>query len=205
MIEGSGNSVAFALPIANSGTISVQTGTLAASAAITNTGTTTISSGATLSDTNAAYTQTSGTTWVAGTLSSNETVTISTGTLSGTGTVSANLSNAATVMPGTSATVPGILTVNGSYTQTNTGSLDVDLAGATVGSTYSQLSVTGNVTLAGTLLPTLNYTPQSGDVISVVQQASGYSITGTFSNVAQNSMFVIGTNGFYATYQAGSG
>ncbi len=202
--EGSG-SVSFALPLVNAGTISVQSGTLAATAAITNQSTVTIAGGATLSDMGAAYTQSSGTTSVAGHLSSNQTVTVSSGTLLGTGTVSANLSNSATVLPGTSASAPGILTVSGNYTQNSSGSLDVDLAGTTAGSGYSQLSVTGNVTLAGSLSPTLNYTPQSGDALNVVEQPSGDSLSGTFSNVAQNSLLVIGTVGFYATYQAASG
>ena len=50
--------------------------------------------------------------------------------LSGTGTVVANVSSDGSVAPGT-ATAPGTLSINGSYTQTTAGKLVIDLAGAT--------------------------------------------------------------------------
>ena len=199
------NSVNFALPLANSGTFSVQTGTFTSSAAITNSGTVSISNGATLADSGATFSQSAGTTTVSGTLNSTQTVSVGGGTLLGTGTIGASLSNSGTVIPGSSVSSPGVLTVSGSYTQTSSGTLDVDLAGATPGTAgYSQLSVAGNVSLAGSLSPTLNYAPQSGNALAVVSEG-GSTFPGTFSNVSQNSLLVLGTSGFYATYQAGSG
>ncbi|MGO9923378.1 MAG: autotransporter outer membrane beta-barrel domain-containing protein [Isosphaeraceae bacterium] len=45
----------------------------------------------------------------------------------------------------------GLLTINGNYTQTSTGSLDFDLGGTTADSQYNQLAVSGTATLGGTV------------------------------------------------------
>ena len=68
--------------------------------------------------------------------------------LSGSGTVQGSVTNSGAVRPGTSA---GRLTVNGHYTQTPTGTLFVEVGGATAGTQYDQLFVTGGAALDGTL------------------------------------------------------
>ena len=194
------------IPLTNTGTISVQSGTFASTTSITNAGTVTISSGATLSTSGAAFQQSSGTTTVSGTLSSNETVSLTGGTLTGTGTVSASVSNAANVSPGNAAgTAAGILTVSGSYVQTSAGTLTAYVAGTTAGTSYSQLSVAGNVALAGTLQVNLNYSPQTGDAYQLVSESSTSSLSGNFTNVPTNGDFVVGIHGFVPAYSAGSG
>jgi hypothetical protein len=63
--------------------------------------------------------------------------------LSGTGTVNGAVANAAAVSPGTAA-APGRITINGSYTQTAAGSLNVKLGGRTTpGQDYDQVVVNG--------------------------------------------------------------
>ncbi len=66
-------------------------------------------------------------------------------TLQRKGTVVGDVINQnGTVAPGAS---PGQLTINGDYTQTATGSLNIELAATTPGAGYGQLAVTGNVAL----------------------------------------------------------
>jgi hypothetical protein len=76
------------------------------------------------------------------------TITSNAGTLSGTGTVSGDLNNNATVAPGNS---PGILTIDGNYTQSAGGTLALEIGGMVPGDEHDKLVVTGTATLAGTL------------------------------------------------------
>ena len=105
------------------------------------------------------------------------------GTLMGSGTISGNVNNSAgTVAPGAS---PGILTINGDYTQGPSGVLAVDVGGTIAGSEYDQLVVNGNVSLDGNLTTTLlgSYVPLPGDSYIFVD-ATG-TISGNFANISQ--------------------
>jgi hypothetical protein len=84
-------------------------------------------------------------------------------TLSGTGTVVANVSSDGSVAPGT-ATAPGTLSINGSYTQSTAGKLVIDLAGATAGQ-YSVLDASGNAAPGGVVdfVATGGFHPASGE------------------------------------------
>src|SRR5205085_8771770 len=94
-----------------------------------------------------------------------------TGSLMGTGTVQADVSNAGTVAPGFS---PGILAVNGNYTQTSAGTLAIELAGTTPGSGYDRLAVSGTATLDGTLSVQAiqGFSPASDATFQVLTPAS---------------------------------
>jgi autotransporter-associated beta strand protein len=70
------------------------------------------------------------------------------GTLSGSHFVNGNLTSSGHVAPGFS---PGITTVNGNYTQTNIGVLDIEVAGTVPGTQHDQLVVTGTASLDGVL------------------------------------------------------
>jgi hypothetical protein len=111
-----------------------------------------------------------GTVNVAGTLTSATPVQVN-GTLTGTGTVAGDVVNAGTVSPG-----PGTarLMVQGNYTQTAAGVLDIELGGTTAGVTYDQLAVTGTANLAGTLaLSVVNgFDPVTGDTFVPLTYAS---------------------------------
>ncbi len=105
------------------------------------------------------------------------------GTLMGGGTISGNVINSAgTVAPGAS---PGILTINGDYTQGPSGTLAVDVGGTIAGSEYDQLVVNGDAFLDGNLSTTLfgSYTPLPGDSYTFIV-ASG-TISGSFANLSQ--------------------
>jgi len=113
-----------------------------------------------------------------GTLDPGETLNLESGdSLIGSGILSANLVNGGTVSPGTS---PGIITVDGDYTQQLDGILEIQLGG-TSASLYDQLIVTGAATLQGTLNVTLmpGFTPQAGDSFFIVNHI--ISGTGKFT------------------------
>jgi hypothetical protein len=109
-----------------------------------NAGTVTIQSGASFSTGTGDYTQSAGATSVDGTLTATN-VWVNGGSLNGVGTIIGNLINAAIVTPGDPT---GTLSIQGNYTQTATGALDINLAGPGV---YGVLAVSGTATLAGML------------------------------------------------------
>src|SRR5262249_53753139 len=84
---------------------------------LNNAGTVTVGPGSVFTATG-NYTQTGGATVVNGMLTAGPTVAVNGGSLSGSGIIKANVINAGQVTPGDA---PAILTVNGSYTQTSSG------------------------------------------------------------------------------------
>jgi hypothetical protein len=135
------------------------------------------------------YTQSAGSTKLTGSTTSLKasanTVAINAGTLSGTGDVIGALSGNGTVSPGLS---PGKLSVTQGYSPGSTGTLAVELNGATTaGVDYDQLAVTGTANLSGTLAVTIGagYTPVAGHTYTVLTAGTR---TGTFSSVTGLSL-----------------
>jgi hypothetical protein len=114
--------------------------------------------------------------------------------LFGTGTLAANLLNSGQVNPGASA---GILTIDGDFTQSAAGVLNVEIGGAIPGTQFDQLQVTGAATLAGTLNVVLisGFDPAVGATFQVLTCGS---LTGTFDTITDNSP----TKSFAPTYDA---
>ncbi len=77
---------------------------------------------------------------------------VNAGTFAGTGTVQANVINSGVIRPGRS---PGILTIDGDFTQTAAGVLELEIGGTTAGTQFDQLAITGNATLGGTVMTQL--------------------------------------------------
>ncbi len=105
-------------------------------------------------------------------------VTLSGGTLAGTGTVNGPLN----VITGTVAPGPrGRMTVLGAYDQEG-GSLAFGIAGATPGSGFDQLLISGGAQFAGTLQATdeAGFSPAEGQTFKVVEGANSRS--GTFAS-----------------------
>src|SRR5262249_45639730 len=99
------------------------------------------------------FTQTAGITHLAGgTLGPSPqvdiVVDIQGGVLSGSGTVNADLRNAGSVQVGGTGAA-GLLVVNGSYSQTVAGTLDLEIGGVTPGSEFDQFRVNGSAPLDG--------------------------------------------------------
>ena len=141
----------------NTGSVDVQAGTLAF---------------------NSGFTQTSGQTMLSGgAISASSTMQIQGGVLGGVGTISASVNSSGTVSPGAS---PGRLTIAGTYTQTASGVLNIELAGTTAGTTFDVLGVTGAATLAGTLTVTLTggFYPATNAAFTCL---TGGSRSGTFA------------------------
>jgi hypothetical protein len=152
------------------GSLSVELGTLF-TGAFSNAGSTSVLAGQTLVVTQGAYTQTGGQTTVFGAALLNATggMTLTGGALLGVGTVVANVTNdGGLVSPG--APTAGLLTINGSYTQTSRGALNIEIGGLTPGTGYDRLVVNGTVTLDGALnVSTLNgFLPNFGDFFDVL-------------------------------------
>jgi hypothetical protein len=168
---GSGTvTVAVPLTNADTGTIQVRSGTTLSSpsfspGAFQTSGTVTIATGAAF--VMASYTQTGGTTTVDGTLTANPGgVFLNGGFLGGSGTINGNVTNAAELAPGGS---PGTLTINGNYTQTSAGVLDIEIGGR-LPDQYDRLVINGTASLAGTLNVVLlnGYVPGAGTSFGVL-------------------------------------
>ena len=109
-------------------------------------------------------------------------------TLQGSGTVGP-ITSAGTVQPGLP---PGNLTTSAGATLASggTGSLAIDINGASAGSGYSQLLAAGSATLTNATLSIADsYAAPYGTVFKIV---SAGSISGTFANAAQNAVLIAG-------------
>ncbi|MBI5755929.1 MAG: tandem-95 repeat protein, partial [Nitrospirae bacterium] len=139
-------------PFINTGTVNVQSGTLALSSSYTQT------AGATILD--------------GGSLTSTTTLNIQGGRLAGFGAVTANVSNTGgQVSPGSPL---GILTIAGAYMQSGSGSLDIELGGLNAGAHYDRFDVTGSATLSSALNVSLinGFTPAFRDSFTITTSNS---------------------------------
>ncbi|HEV2755652.1 MAG TPA: hypothetical protein VG318_07730, partial [Actinomycetota bacterium] len=168
---------------AGGGRITLKNGaTLSTLAAVRNAGKITVEAGSTL--TTPGYTQVRGATVVDGStatlaVGTSPGMSITGGSLRGTGVVQGNVTNSGgSVMPGGAA--PGQLSVQGSYTQTSLGSLDLDVGGL---SSYDSLSVTGTAALGGRLglLSSTSYAPVLGDAFTFLTYSSQTGAFASFS------------------------
>jgi hypothetical protein len=101
------------------------------------------------------------------------------GLLEGTNTLIGNVLNKATVAPGV-ASSPGVLTISGNYTEAGASFLEIGIGGATPGTGFDQLSVSGTATLAGTLAVSLinGFVPPTNSTYNFLTAGSR---NGTFS------------------------
>jgi hypothetical protein len=96
------------------------------------------------------------------------------GVLQGSGTVdvsSTSFTNSGSVKPGAAL---GRLSVVGSFPQTSSGAVNVEIGGRTLGQDYDQLQISGSATLAGTLNIGLTngFRPTGGDSFEVLRFGS---------------------------------
>ena len=105
------------------------------------------------------------------------------GTATGWGIINGNVVNYGVTHVGDD---PGIITVNGNYTQGATGALQIEVGPTS----YSQLIVSGTAALNGALQfePVQGGALQLGQTYTVVTAAGG--ITGEFSSIASGSPFI---------------
>jgi fibronectin-binding autotransporter adhesin len=177
------NSGAFTLKNGRSFT---RTGDFSNTGNVTVLGTSTFTVNGTFSQTDGATTLGAG-----GTLTATGGVNLLGGVLSGSGTVNADVVNAGELDVGASGT-PGVLTVNGNYTQTAAGVLNVEIGGSLPGTQFDQLVIAGQATLDGTLNVGLinSFSPAPGDSFKILTFAGS---TGGFAtaNIDQGGTFVL--------------
>lgn len=198
---------------AATGSLTIQNGNaFQANAAFTNAGTLTVGTGSSFTKTG-IYTQSaaSANTIVHGTLTCTS-VSLAGGVLQGTGMLMGNVSNSGGVIrPGTS---PGILTINGDFTQTTGGTLELEIGG-TAETAFDQLHITGTATLGGTLEAELinGYVPTYGNTFAVLQFGSHVGDFGSYVGLAPvlksqvsdtditliSTQFALGSMASYAT------
>ena len=113
---------------------------------------------------------------------------VNAGFFQGTGVVNGNVVNSGIVSPGASI---GTLTINGNYTQNPSGTLRIEVAGASAGQ-YDVLVVNGRANIAGRLqlVRVGNFTLQVGDQITFLTASGG--VSGTFGNV-ENDFLATGS------------
>jgi len=161
--------------LANSGAIKVSTGstlTVGGTGVFTQTGT-------------AAKTT------VDGTLTASGGINISGGSVFGNnGTLAGNVTSGGTLNIGDALKKAGKESDTGSYTQSSTGVLNIDVGGLTAGTQFDQFNVTGAATLGGTLnLDLINaFTPTIGEMFDIMNFAShGTTMFSTVNGTAINS------------------
>jgi hypothetical protein len=138
-----------------------------------------------------------------------KTVTLNGGVLTGTqtpnnplsGRITANVVNKQRVKPGDA---PGILTIDGDYTQSSEGALAIEIDRGMSGpiacdgpGCYSQLDVTGSTTLDGTLDVTLDSGLAIGDLFAIINNLDeSISVDGTFKGLGEDGTFSVDFGGF---------
>ncbi|MDB5348932.1 MAG: repeat-associated core domain protein [Planctomycetota bacterium] len=164
------------------GRLTLRGGALLATAALSNAGAVVVDGTGALRPT--SYTQTSGSTTLSGdgglgpaAPAAPISVLIQGGTVLGNGRLDANVTNAGTVAPGMPL---GRLFIRGTYTQTATGVLDLEVGGSTLGLDFDRLDVTSTAALGGTLRVSLvnGFGPHKGQIFDVVAAAA---VSGEFA------------------------
>ena len=146
-----------------------------------------------------------GTMQVNGDISASDALYVNPGaTLAGIGTVPAiNVGGDGTVAPGDGG--PGILSAGGfGMSPGSTASFDID--GPTAGSGYSQVVVSGSnliVIDSGDLELNFGYTPAIGTQLTLISNATGQGIIGSFGNVVAGEPYTDGNVTYVVSYTGG--
>lgn len=138
------------------------------------------------------------------------------GRLSGNGTVNANVSHNATISPGGTQTLaspdtytnsPGALVINGTLSILSGAKLVMEIGGLTQGTQYDHLTISGVLTLGGTLVLEManGFEAQISGSETYTLVASG-EISGVFANIANGQRLLTddGTVSFQVNYGADS-
>jgi hypothetical protein len=110
--------------------------------------------------------------------------------LSGTGVYVGALRNDGTVHPGDS---PGRITIDGPFTQTNLGTLQISIGGTQPAIQFSELEVNGAISLAGALQVNQygTFIPQAGNTFAILRNDAGAPISGIFNGLPEGSITTV--------------
>jgi hypothetical protein len=113
------------------------------------------------------------------------------------GALLTSLSNSGTIASKTNS--PGLLTVSGTFAQSSTGILGIELGGTSAGTTYDQIAVSGAATLGGTLNVDLvnGFAPTVGETFKILTRGSG---SGTFSSLTSSDPGLTYSVAYNSTY-----
>jgi len=146
-----------------------------------------------------------GTLLVNGALPALSSVTVYSGaTLGGVGTIPSQILGVSggSIAPGQS---PGTLNT-GTATFNSGSTFKVELNGATAGTQYDRLNVTGDVVLGGsTLSATLGYSPTPGTSFIIIANDGADAVTGTFAGLAEGASTVVNGTTMTISYKGGDG
>ena len=104
-----------------------------------------------------------------------------------------------TLSPGAS---PGITSIIGNYILQVAGDLFIELNGLTAGTEYDQVSVTGDIDLAGSLILDVGFNPAEGDSFTIIDNQGTAPVTGAF---AEGSSIATAGGQFLIDYAGGDG
>ena len=140
---------------------------------------------------------------VDGDISSSSQVSVDGGVLTGDGTIGKVVVGPATLTPGNS---PGVLH-SGDVTLASSSTVSTTLNSTTAGTGFSQLDVTGTVTLGGaTLQQITGFVPNLGDVLRIIDNDGTDAVVGTFAGLAEGGVFESSNNRFFRiSYVGGTG
>ena len=130
-------------------------------------------------------------------------ITVQGGALHGSGTAGSITVSGGAIQPGTPGVGNTAILQATEVTFSPGGSFVVDITGATAGSDYDQLAVSGVSTLGAgvaTLTVNLLYAPISGTSFTILTNA-----TGQFQGLPEGGTFLLGAENFRITYQGGDG
>lgn len=190
--------VSKALGGTNSVLTKISSGTVTLSGSNSYTGATTISAGTLLINGNNT--------------NATAAVTVNGGVLGGSGTIGGaiTVNSGGTLAPGNS---PGILTTTKSVTIADGGAFSAEITGATVGTEYDQVVMTGassvfSLTGTNNLVLSLTYTPVEDTLFFLVDNQGNSAISGIFeslngvlTDLSQGSFFTLGGQGFLISYE----
>jgi autotransporter-associated beta strand protein len=136
-------------------------------------------------------------------------VTVNTGaTLGGSGTTGAvTVASGGTVLPGSGTSQTAILST-ANLTLSSSSTFSAVVSGATAGTGYDQINVTGTVTLTGSSLSVTigtGFTPSLGESFTLISNDGTDAVVGTFTGLAQGGTFTVGGETFQINYQGGDG
>ena len=179
-------------PFINSGSFSLMGGaTFLTSGDWVNSGLLLLDAASSLS-VNGSYTETTGgRSTLLGSLNAQRVVVTTGGTLRSGGIIDSDVQNSGLVGPGgdgaEGAPTTGVLTVNGNYTQTSTGVLEIEMGGLVSGD-HDQLVVSGDASLDGTLrvLTANDFVPLPGNEFLIIASAAH---SGNLVEVSNNTPF----------------
>jgi len=128
------------------------------------------------------------------------------GKISGAVTVGTGTTSGAILLAGNNATSPGILTINNTLTFNSLSTYQCVL-NRTKGkaSTLTALGVTIGSNVSFTFTDTGTGTLTTGTIFKVINNTSANPIFGTFSNLADGSVFSSNGNNFQVSYTGGTG